>query len=258
MVLSRSTRELLDDSLDLCDLGEHRLKDLSGPQRLYQLGAGGFPPLKTLHRTNLPVPATAFLGRVRELGELGALMQDGVRLLTLTGPGGVGKTRLALQAVGEAADAFPDGVWWVPLASVRDPELVLSAVALALGIPEQPGRDLDETLVDVLSTGRAVLLLDNLEHLLPGAAAPVAALRDAGGATVVVTSRERLQLSGEHVYPVAPLAGAGSCRAVHGPDGGARARRRRPERCRRAVCAARQSSARGRARGRARGSACTR
>lgn len=205
VVLSRSTRELLDDSLDLCDLGEHRLKDLSGPQRLYQLGSNGFPPLKTLHRTNLPVPATVFLGRERELDGLGALLQDQVRLLTLTGPGGVGKTRLALQAVADAADAFPDGVWCVPLASVRDPELVLSSVAVALGIPEQAGRGLEETLVDVLSTGRAVLLLDNLEHLLPEAAGSVATLRDAGGATVVVTSRERLQLSGERVYPVGPL-----------------------------------------------------
>ena len=205
VVLSQSTYELLDDSFTFSDLGEHRLKDLSGPRRLHQLGSGMFPPLKTLHRTNLPVPATAFLGRERELHELGALVQDGGRLLTLTGPGGVGKTRLALQAVADSADAFPNGVWWVPLASVRDPELVLSSVALALGVSEQPGRSLDETLVDVLSGGRAVLLLDNLEHLLPGAAGSVAALRDAGGATVVVTSRERLQLSGEHVYPVEPL-----------------------------------------------------
>ncbi len=110
VVLSQSTHELLDDSFAFSDLGEHRLKDLSGPRRLYQLGADTFPPLKTLHRTNLPVPATEFLGRERELGELDAVVQDGVRLLTLTGPGGVGKTRLALQAVADAAEAFPDGV----------------------------------------------------------------------------------------------------------------------------------------------------
>jgi predicted ATPase/class 3 adenylate cyclase len=206
VVLSQSTRDLLDDSFTLSDLGEHRLKDLSGPRRLYQLGAGRFPPLKTLHRTNLPVPATAFVGRERELDELGALLHDGVRLLSLIGPGGVGKTRLALQAVAEEADAFPDGIWWVPLASLREPGLVLSSVALALGVPEQPGRGLEEMLIDVLSAGRAILLLDNLEHLLPGAAAAVATLRDAGGATVAVTSRERLRLSGEHVYAVAPLA----------------------------------------------------
>ena len=129
-------------------------------------------------------------------------------MLTLTGPGGVGKTRLALQAVGDASDGFPDGIWWVPLASLRDPALLLSSVALALGVPEQPGRGLDETLVDVLSSGRAILLLDNLEQLLPGAAGPVATLRDAGGATLVVTSRERLRISGEQVYAVAPLAAA--------------------------------------------------
>ena len=206
IVLSQSTRDLLDDSYALSDLGEHQLKDLSGPRRLYQLGADGFPPLKTLHRTNLPIPASAFIGRERELRELGALLHEGVRLLTLTGPGGVGKTRLALQTVADAADGFPDGVWWVSLASLRDPALVLSSVALALGVPEQSGRGLEETLIDVLSSGRAILLLDNLEQLLPGAAGPIATLRDAGGATVVVTSRERLRISGEQVYAVAPLA----------------------------------------------------
>ena len=207
VVLSQNTRDLLDDSFALLDLGEHRLKDLSGPRRLYQLGAGGFPPLRTLHRTNLPVPASSFVGREHELEELGALLAGGVRLVTLTGPGGSGKTRLALQAVAGAADAFSAGVWWVPLASVRDPALVLSSVALALDVSEQPGRGLEELLSDALSTGRTLLLLDNLEHLLPAAATAVATLRDAGGAMVVVTSRERLRLSGEHVYPLAPLAG---------------------------------------------------
>ena len=92
-----------------------------------------------------------------------------MRLLTLTGPGGSGKTRLALAAVAEAANAFPDGVWWVPLASIRDPGLVLSSVALALGVPEQAGRGLEETLIDVVSAERMLLLLDNVEQLLPGA-----------------------------------------------------------------------------------------
>jgi predicted ATPase/class 3 adenylate cyclase len=208
VVVSKSTRELLDDSFVLQDLGEHRLKDLSERRRLYQLGDRVFPPLRTLHRTNLPVPPSSFVGRERELEELSALLQDGVGLLTLTGPGGSGKTRLALAVVAAAADAFPEGVWWVPLASLRDPGLLLSSVAVALGVPEQVGRSLEETLVDVLSSGRTLLLLDNLEQLLPDAAAQVAALRDAGGATVVVTSRERLQLSGEQVYAVAPLAAA--------------------------------------------------
>ena len=170
VVVSAAAVGLLDSTVSLRDLGEHRLKDLSSPQRLYQLGGGEFPALKTLYRTNLPVPATVFLGRERELAEVTGLVRDGVRLLTLTGPGGTGKTRLGLQAVGELAGEFPDGVWWVPLASVGDPSLV-PAVARALGLVERPGFDLIETLNDGLATKRLVLLIDNLEHLLPHAAA---------------------------------------------------------------------------------------
>lgn len=203
VLVSAATAALV--ALELTDLGQHRFKDLGAPERVFQLGGGEFPALKSLYRTNLPVPATTFIGRGHELDELAALLDRGIRLMTLTGPGGVGKTRLALHAVADAAEAFPDGVWWVPLASVRDPDLVLSSVAVALGVPEQRGRELEESLIDVLSAGRSILLLDNLEHLLPTAAAKVATLRDAGGSTVVVTSRERLQLAGEHVYPVAPL-----------------------------------------------------
>ena len=206
VVLSRSTRELLDDSLGLCDLGEHRLKDLSGPQRLYQLGAGTFPPLKTLHRTNLPVPATAFLGRERELGELGALVQDGVRLLTLTGPGGVGKTRLALQAVADAADAFPDGVWWVPLASVKDVRFAVVELGKALGLDAEPGHEPGEQLEAALSSRKALVLFDNAEHLMPDVAEVIGAILRLSGPTVLVTSRERLGLAGEQVYRVAPLS----------------------------------------------------
>ena len=203
VLVSAATAALV--ARELTDLGVHRFKDIGASERVFQLGSGEFPALKSLYRTNLPVPATTFVGRGDELDELGALLDRGVRLLTLTGPGGVGKTRLALQAVADAVEAFPDGVWWVPLASVRDPGLVLSSVALALGVSEQRGRELEESLIDVLSSGRSILVLDNLEHLLPSAAAKVATLRDAGGSTVVVTSRERLQLAGEHVYPVAPL-----------------------------------------------------
>src|SRR5213076_3309435 len=115
VLLTQATRDLVD--LPVRDLGEHRLKDLSAPERIFQLGDGEFPPLKTLYGTNLPIPATPFLGRERELAEVaGLLTRDGVRLLTLTGPGGTGKTRLALQAAAAAADLYPDGVWWVPLA----------------------------------------------------------------------------------------------------------------------------------------------
>src|SRR5712691_2491768 len=116
VLLSQTTRDLAE--VEARDLGEHRLKDLSEPQRLYQLGEDEFPPLKTLYQTNLPVPATPFLGRARELREVSELLlRDDVRLLTLTGPGGTGKTRLALQAVAGVADGYADGVFWVPLAA---------------------------------------------------------------------------------------------------------------------------------------------
>ena len=119
---------------ELRDLGEHRLKDLSAPERIFQLGDGDFPPLKTLYRTNLPIPATPFLGREHELADVRQLLvRDDARLLTLTGAGGSGKTRLALQAAGEAAEAYPDGVWWVPLAPLADPADVGPAAARALG-----------------------------------------------------------------------------------------------------------------------------
>lgn len=131
MLVSASTAPLVEESLR--DLGEHRLKDLSAPERIRQLGDGDFPPLKTLYRTNLPVSATPFLGREAELAAVVELLTgDGLRLLTLTRPGGTGKTRLALQAAAEASESFPDGVFWVPLASLRDPELVLPTLAQAL------------------------------------------------------------------------------------------------------------------------------
>ncbi|HKC77025.1 MAG TPA: adenylate/guanylate cyclase domain-containing protein, partial [Gaiellaceae bacterium] len=205
-LLSRTTRDLLDDSFVVRDLGEHRLKDLSAPQRLFQLGTGEFPRPRTLHLTNLPVPATAFLGRDRELADVVAQLQDGVRLLTLTGPGGTGKTRLALQAAAEAADDFAEGVWWVPLAALRDPGLVLRHTARMVGIVEQPDRPLEDVLAELLQGKRMLLLLDNAEHLLPEATDAIAALRDLDGPKLVVTSRERLQLTGEHVYPVPQLS----------------------------------------------------
>ena len=127
-VLVSATTAGLADGAELRDLGEHRFKDLAAPERVYQLGADDFPPLKTLYQTNLPVPATPFLGRDRELSEVGELLAR-TRLLTLTGPGGSGKTRLALQAAGAAADEYPQGIWWVPLAAVADPAAVLDAAS---------------------------------------------------------------------------------------------------------------------------------
>ena len=205
VLVSTSTRELLDGRLK--DLGEHRLKDLSAPERLYQLGDGEFPPLRSLYRTNLPLPATPFLGRERELRDVAALLgREDVRLLTLTGPGGAGKTRLALQSAAEAADSFPDGVRWVSLAEVRDPSFVLAAVAQALEVAEEPAQALSDVLAMELAGKRVLVLLDSVEHLLPDAVVDIGLLRDVAGPAVLVTSRERLQLQGEHVYDVPALA----------------------------------------------------
>src|SRR5918992_5549466 len=111
VLMSETTRQLLDTTAELRDLGEQRLKDLTAPQRLYQLGDGDFPPPRTLYRTNLPIQPTPLVGRERELEDAGALLRSH-RLLTLTGAGGSGKTRLALQLAAEAVDDFPDGVFW--------------------------------------------------------------------------------------------------------------------------------------------------
>jgi predicted ATPase/class 3 adenylate cyclase len=204
VLVSASTASLVET--ELRDLGEHRLKDLSAPERIYQLGSGDFPPLKTLYQTNLPVPATPFLGRERELSEVVELLTtDGTRLLTLTGPGGTGKTRLALQAAAEASESFPDGVFWVPLAPLRDPDLVLPSLARALAVSEEPDTPLEETLVAHLWGRSQLLLLDNVEHLLPAAAEHVAALRATNGSCLLVTSRERLRIGGEQTWPVPPL-----------------------------------------------------
>jgi predicted ATPase/class 3 adenylate cyclase len=205
-VLASSATAALLDADGLVDLGEHRFKDLSAPERVYQLGDGEFAPLKSLYRTNLPTLATSFLGRRRELEEVVALLRRAdLRLLTLTGPGGTGKTRLGLHAAGEAAEAFPDGVWWVPLAPLRDTRRLVPSIAQILQVEELPGRTLGELLAERLTGKRSLLLLDNAEHLLPEIAGEIALLRDIAGPTLLVTSRERLQLQGEHLYAVPPL-----------------------------------------------------
>jgi len=206
VVVSQATRALAGEGVGLRDLGEHRLKDLAAAERLWQLGEGDFPPLKSLYRVRLPVPATPFLGRERELADVIELVvREDVGLVTLTGPGGTGKTRLALQAGAEAADAFPDGVMWVALAPLRDPTLVAPTVVHALELREQPGRDAVETLAAELKGSRSLLLLDNAEHLLPALAGELTRLQSIEGPTLVVTSRERLRLQGEHVYAVPTL-----------------------------------------------------
>jgi predicted ATPase len=204
VLVSAATAALVDCD-DLRDLGDHRLKDLSAPERIYQLGESEFPPLKTLYRTNLPIPATQFLGREHELADVRELLaRDDARLLTLTGAGGSGKTRLALQAAGQVADAYPDGVWWVPLAPLADPADVGPTAARALGG--------GGSLPDLVDGRRLLLLLDNFEHVVEAAPDVAAVLTECPHEDVLVTSRERLRVQGEQVYPVPVLERAESRR----------------------------------------------
>lgn len=197
-VLVSAVSAALVGEAELRDLGEHRLKDLSAPERIFQLGDAEFPPLKTLYRTNLPIPATPFLGRDHELADVQeALTRDDSRLLTLTGAGGSGKTRLALHAAAEAAEAYPDGVWWVPLAPLTDPADVGPTAARALGG--------GGTLPEVVDGRRLLLLLDNFEHVVEAAPEVAAVLTECPHARLLVTSRERLRVQGERVYPVPVL-----------------------------------------------------
>jgi len=204
VLISQTTRELLHDESDLDDLGEHRLKDLSRPQRLFQLQVKGlpdeFPPLKSLHQTNLPVQPTPLIGRERELSEVLSYLRGGTRLLTLTGTGGTGKTRLALHAAAELADDYPDGVWFVSLAPITDPALVESAIGQTLGLRGE--------LQQELQGKRLLLVLDNLEQLLDAAPAIAAVLATAPEVAMLVTSRERLAVAAEQEYPVPTLAQA--------------------------------------------------
>jgi class 3 adenylate cyclase len=196
ILLSQSTRDLLD-GLELRDLGEHRLKDLTRPERIWQLGSGEFPPVKSLNRTNLPLAGSPLIGREAEVAEIALRVRAGCRLVTLTGTGGVGKTRLALQAAAELAGDFADGVWFVPLAPLRDSRDVPGAVAQALEVSA------DESLVAQLVGKRLLLVLDNAEHL-PGVEFAVRDLL-VGGVVALVTSRSPLHLSSELEQTVEPL-----------------------------------------------------
>ena len=198
VLVSASTASLVGSEA-LRDLGEHRLKDLSAPERIYQLGAHEFPPLKSLHRTNLPVPSTPFVGRDRELADVvSVLSRQNVRLLTLTGPGGTGKTRLALHAAGDVSGSYPDGVVWVGLSALRDSRLVLPTVADAL--------ETDDAPATYIGGRRMLLLLDNFEHVVDAADDVAGLLAACPQLDVLVTSRERLQIGSEHVFAVQPLA----------------------------------------------------
>lgn len=182
----------------LLDLGLHRLKDLSAPEHIYQLGQLGFPPLQSLHQTNLPVAITPFLGRDKELKQLSELMsRDEVRLLTFTGPGGTGKTRLAVQAAAAVAERYPHGVWWIPLAPLRDPALVLETAASILGAKN--------ALAEHIAERRMLLLFDNFEQVVDAASDIATLLASCPKLHILVTSREPLRVRGEQEYPVPPL-----------------------------------------------------
>ena len=194
-LVSQTTRELVAAGA-LSDLGEHRLKDLTAPERIYQLGDAEFPPLKTLYRTNLPVVTTPLIGRESELDEAGALIRA-CRVLTLTGPGGSGKTRLAVHLAGNVAEEFPDGVFFVPLQAIRDPKIVERAISAAVGA--------DDGLTHFVGSKRLLVLLDNFEQVIEAATAVASLVTGTPNAKVLVTSREPLRIDGEQCFAVEPL-----------------------------------------------------
>ena len=214
VLLSGTTQALGDGSLpphvSLLDLGEHRLKDLSRPERLVQLVIEGlparFPPVRTIDATpgNLPVLATSFVGRRREVAEGRALLES-TRLLTLTGPGGTGKTRLALRLASESIEAFPDGVFFVALEPITDPGLIAPTIARVVGVQDVGGEPVEKRLLDFLAPRRILLVLDNFEQVIAGAPIVAQLLAGAPGLTVVATSRASLRVSGEQEFPVPPL-----------------------------------------------------
>ncbi len=196
VVVSPSTAKLVD--LELTELGEHRLKDIAEAVSLYQLGEGSFPPLKTIANTNLPTPASSFLGRETELQDVVARIEAGRRLVTLTGPGGTGKTRLALEAAASLVPAYKAGVFWVGFASLRDPALVTETIMQTLGAKDG--------LAEHIQERELLLLLGNLEQVIEAAPELSALLGVCPNLTLLVTSRELLRIHGEVEYAVPPLA----------------------------------------------------
>jgi|HubBroStandDraft_1064217.scaffolds.fasta_scaffold21105_1 predicted ATPase/class 3 adenylate cyclase len=212
-------RDWLPPGAALTDLGSHRLKDLGRPERIFQLHGAGlqaeFPPLRSLDNlalpNNLPAQLSVFIGRDREVAEVRALVESS-RLVTLTGAGGAGKTRLGLQVAAELLDGSGDGVWLVELAAVTDEDAVAPAVSEALRLAAQPGRPVLETLLDALAPQDVLIVLDNCEHLI-GACAKTAELivRRCPRVRLLATSREPLGVGGETIYRVPSLS-------LPGPD----------------------------------------
>jgi len=215
IVVSDTTRVLLRNTLALRPLGEHRLRGLGRRMALHQVVADGlrseFPPLRSLgsFAGNLPQQLSSFIGRDQLLADVAELVR-GNRLVTLSGVGGVGKTRLAVEVAAEMADEFPDGVWLVELAPVGDPSSVPAAIATALGIPPQGDAELIDTLAEAVAGRRLLLVVDNCEHVLDAASAAIGQiLGRSGNAKVLATSREYLWVAGETLLSVSPLALAG-------------------------------------------------
>ncbi|HVL81828.1 MAG TPA: adenylate/guanylate cyclase domain-containing protein [Actinomycetota bacterium] len=216
IVISEATRTLaeqgLPDGVRLLDLGGHRLKDLSSPERLFQVCIDGlphaFPALKTLDArpNNLPAQLSSFVGREGELARVRELLTGGSRLVTLTGPGGTGKTRLSLEVAGQVLDDFPDGVFFVPLAAVTDGALVPSAIAAEMGLRSSDDRPLADVLVEHLRGRRILLVLDNLEQIPDASDVVSQLLTGAPDLRVLVTTREVLRVAGEQEFPVPPLS----------------------------------------------------
>ena len=217
-LLSQTTYDLVRDRLPseatLHDLGTHRLKDLQRPEQVFQLLhpdlPDTFPPLKSLDNpelpNNLPQQVTSFIGREKEIGEVKTLL-DKTRLLTLTGSGGCGKTRLSLQVAADVLENYPDGVWLVELASLCDSSLVPQSVAQVLGVTEEPDKPLVQTLVAALKDRKMLLVLDNCEHVLSVCARLVDTLiRACPTLKVLASSREGLGIAGETVYRIPPLS----------------------------------------------------
>ncbi len=212
ILISDATRRLatsLPAGLELRDLGERRLKDLASPERIYQLIGDGladkFPPLRTLDSkpNNLPVQVTSFIGRA-ELEAARAVLA-GTRLLTLTGPGGMGKTRLALQLAAEESDSFTDGVYFVGLDAIREGSLVAAAIASTLGLSVVGGSEPMDTVIDHLRDRHVLLVLDNFEQVVEAAGDVARLVREAANVKVIVTTRVVLRVYGEQEFPVPPL-----------------------------------------------------
>ena len=215
-LISQETEQLLTDEIPanvtLRDLGEHQLKDLIRPEHIYQVVIANlpdtFPALKTQETklNNLPTQLTPFIGREREIAALLELIRSPqVRLVTLTGAGGTGKTRLSLQVAGAVSDQFPDGVYFVPMAETREADLAVSKIAQVLDVREGNGRHLIDTLKDFLANKTLLLVLDNFEQLASAASLATDLLAAAPKLKLLISSRIVLRMRGEHEFPVAPL-----------------------------------------------------